>query len=177
MSEENRFLADSGEPSSQARILKGEGVFQTDWMKNSFHFCVLGFFWFELVVAFSGSPTPFQRVSIEYIAEREWMGLGSGPEGEIERACAKPEAAVMPPPGVQPAVVNAGSWVGPVFCHLKDAVDKVNVLSNTLILHPLGSAAYLLHNSGCDGHCSLWSVQYSGLYTGSSPLMWGSWQE
>ena len=29
------------------------------------------------------------------------MELGSRPEGEIERACAKPQSALMPLPGVQ----------------------------------------------------------------------------
>lgn len=62
------------------------------------------------------------------------------------------------PPGAHQAVENAGSWVGPVFCHLNSAVDKEDTSPSTLIVHPLDTAA-LLQNSGCYGHYSLWSEQ------------------
>lgn len=90
-----------------------------------------------------------------------------------EGICAKPEAAMMPPPGAHGAVVNGGSWVGPVCCHLNSAGHKENTSAGAPVLHPLDNAASLLRmgttQSAVDtvfyGVCS-----NSGLHATSPPL-------
>lgn len=108
VSAENRFLTLKAESQiAKPKFSPGRGL--SDWLDEKlFSVPYPPFFWFELVVAFSGSPTPFQRVSIECCREGGWS-WGSGPEGDTENTHAKPEAAMMPPSGAQQAVVSGGS--------------------------------------------------------------------
>lgn len=73
--------------------------------------------------------------------------------------CAKPEAAMMPPPGAQGAVVNGGSWVGPVCCHLNSAGDKENTSAGAPVLHPLDNAASLLGMGTTQGAADAYSME------------------